>query len=189
MTTRKRTANRPRKGSESPPEAPGRRYPRQIGEAGDTAGDRRVVGLAALRGMEGALGDLRDAALEDLGGEANVSALRAEVLEIGLRAEWIATLLLAEITNKAAQSQACGRRPNISRYKATGIVATFLDLAARRFREVGLDRRSRRVDSYVAEVLEREAGRGRANVAAGGSGPQAETDRGAGADVDGGGGS
>src|SRR5258706_3710083 len=83
--------DRPRKAGRSLPGGPGgRTYPRTIAEAGAVAGDRRAVGLRALARLDGALADLREAALADLGGEANVSALCAEVLEIGLPAELLA---------------------------------------------------------------------------------------------------
>ena len=134
----------------------GRRYPRHAAEAGEMAGDPQVVGLARLSYMYGSIRALEAAALEDLGGEANVPVLKREILAIGLHAESIAMALLNEIVTKMEQSRREGHTPAPSRYKATAVIATFLDLAARRFREVGLDRQTRRVDSYVSEVLERE---------------------------------
>jgi hypothetical protein len=138
----------------------GPRYPRGAHEAGDheAVGDRRVVGLARVGYLIAGFADLEAQAVEDLGGEANLSALRREVLAIGLSAEGIA--LLTEFASKIHQSKAAGRTPGPSRYRATHVIATFLDLVARRFRDVGLDRRARSL-GYIDSMLARQAGRGR----------------------------
>lgn len=114
-----------------------RRHPRDASEAGP-------VDLSAFPHLR----DLEAQALADLGGEANVSALRRELLRIGLWAEGVAMMLLREIDAKAAQARKEGATPHPSRYKATAVVGSFLDLAARRYREVGL----RRVPAQVPDL-------------------------------------
>jgi hypothetical protein len=163
-----------------PRDARGRRYPRQLAEAsaGAEAGDRRAVGLARLVYLHDGLRDLEEKALGDLGGEEAVSVLRREVLAIGLAAEGIALALLAEIQAKAEQSRRAGRVPHVSRYRATACVGTFLDLAARRFREVGLERHAKKVQGLGDYLSERAtAGRGEASARPQPPTPATEADR------------
>jgi hypothetical protein len=132
------------------------------------AGDRRVVGLARVDDLVDGLRALEAQAVEDLGGEETISALRHEVLRLGLHAERIGMLLLAEIEEKARQSREAGHVPHVSRYRATGCVATFLDLAARLYRHVGLERRARKLPSlslYLAQRGDAQAGAGGENAA------------------------
>lgn len=141
-------------GKGGPPDS-GRTYPRVGTEVGLVIGEKRL-GVAAVPYLFPSLRDLEAEALADLGGVENVAALRREVLALGLHADSLVLALLAEIDAKCEQSRKRGRTPFPSRYKATAVIATFMDQAARRFREVGLARVAKRVD--LQEYLRQRAG-------------------------------
>ena len=143
----------------SVPDLPGkgRSYPRGPHEVGGVVGERRAqVGLAVVPHLYPSMAELESAALTDLGGEESVSALHAETVRLAVWADSMVLLLMDEIRNKAEVSRCEGRTPHVSRYKATACVGSFMALAGRLFTQAGLERRARRVDSYVAERLERQ---------------------------------
>jgi len=116
------------------------------------------VGLAELDYLCAGLKDLEARALADLGGAETVSELRRRVLSIGLAADGFVLALLAEVVDKMKQSRAAGHVPHPSRYEAVHVIATFMDLAARRYKDVGLDRLARRVPSLGDYLAERQGG-------------------------------
>ena len=136
-----------------------RRYPRSTGELGAFVGDDprnhkpgRLPAWPTTPVAWPALRELEAEALEDLGGADQVSSLRREVLRLGLVAHGVTLALLAEMDAKAERSRKAGHTPCPSQYKATKALALFLDLAARRYREVGLSKKARQIslDKYLA---------------------------------------
>ena len=130
------------------PTAKGRRYPRGPHEAGglETIGNRRALGLARVGYLVDGMRSLEEAAVEDKGGYDEIPVLELESLRIGIALESIGVLLLAEIQDKARRSRAAGCVPHASRYKATQMIVSHFDAAARRYERVGLSRRTKAVE-------------------------------------------
>ena len=142
---RKKSARKRSRKAPGCPYQGGRRYPRRPVEVGERAGSTALAALAPR------LDDLRQQALDDLGGEDNVTALRREILGLALLSESVALALAAEIAEKAAVSIAAGHTPHPSRYRATVLLPGYINSAAQLFRRVGLNRRAVTVglDSYL----------------------------------------
>lgn len=123
-----------------------RRYPRHPNEVRDRIGVRGF-----LPDLDPILSEIRDDVIADLGGEAEVSAAKRQLLELALVSHGVVMLLVDEIEQKARKSIAAGHRPNPSKYKATALLSNFISTASQQYRSVGLTKK--RVKRSISEYL------------------------------------
>jgi hypothetical protein len=117
----------------NPGSPPGRRHPRFPGEIGPRA-------RSDLARFSPHLSKLRAEAIAHLGGETSVSALRLEILEMGLLARTMVSLLMNEVAAKARASKDAGHTPHPSRWRATELIPKWVTVAHQCFKSVGLDK-------------------------------------------------